>query len=665
MARKRAAEREIKIPRVKSSARKSRCKNDLAKFAQTYFSKPPDKKRYPTERGLCYLPFSPLHLSVISEFEKSIRYGGNDALAVMRGFGKDTIAIVATIWALFYGHLKFVVFACYEMRSAADRIEMVKHQIEINSLLMADFPEVCAPLRALDRAPQRAKQQTYRGEFTRSEWGGVIVLPTIPRSRASGGILAPGSLGGSIRGINHNGRRPDYVIITDPQTREVASSPSQTDDVMKKIRADFGGLGAADTSMSALALVTPMKRGDVADQLTDPSEMPMWNGRRHPAIVEWPERADLWAEYEQLLDSGSRSGDKDGRGANKFYIEHRAEMDKGAVVCWESAYSSRPSSDGTPLENSALQHFMNLRWRIGPEAFSAEYQVEPPEEDGMTAMSPEAVASRLSTYPPCIIPEGATTLVQGIDVSGREIHYTVLACADDATGSVIDYGRIQVDTPEGDLRDPHSTVRPALERAILGALRRRRDEIYGEANPYKNTSGEPVEIQLSFVDSGWLPQVIYAFCNESGPRWQPVKGWQFTPGNTKYSQPARSMRIKTGAGWHAQRTDGGQWIYHIDADHWKLHVQERFTQTEGTAGAWNIFGTDPKEHLRHQYAKHICAEEWDLTQGKFIRRSKWNHYLDTTAYAAAAAAICGAALVREKASEEHEAQEKAWGAIIR
>ena len=187
-AERRSAQRDIEIPACENKRRRGRCKNSLERFCVEYFSKPPNEDKYPGERGLAALPLSEMHKKVFADFQDRILFGGLEALAAPRGFGKDTMAVIAALWATLYGHVRFFVFACYEAHAAAERIDIIKAQIETNEWLMQDFPEVCAPIRALERAAQRAKQQTYRGEYTRSEWGKTIVFPTVPGSAASGCI---------------------------------------------------------------------------------------------------------------------------------------------------------------------------------------------------------------------------------------------------------------------------------------------------------------------------------------------------------------------------------------------------------------------------------------------------------------------------------------------
>ena len=645
--RKAAAARDINISPLPDSnkRRRARFRKDLIGFTRMYFSKPPDQD-HPGSQGLAYLPLSELHVSVLTYFQERILFGGQQAVAAPRGFGKDTMACIAAIWATFYGHANFFVFACYEAGASMSRIETIKSQIETNSWLGIDFPEVCGPAKGLERAAQRAKQQTYKGEFTRIEWGkDQIILPTIKGSKASGAIIAAASLNGSIRGLNVSGRRPDFVAISDPQTAEVAKSQMQIDETMRKIKSDFGGLGAVDRPLSSLALVTIIRRHDVADQLTDRTLSPQWSGLRFKALECMPDRMDLWEQYEALMETGKRNEDPTGREACQFYLEHQAEMDAGAAVAWKEAFIKSLAPDGTQLEYSALQHFMNQRWQFGEEAFATEYQNEPIDGPNASGITAELVASRLSLFPHQVAPKERTfRLVQAIDIGGREIHYLVLAYGEDGSAAVIDYDILRVNAPDtGSLKDPDGATRQALERAVLETLRNRRAELQREVTPYRDMDGNPLEIHLTVIDSGWgaLSDAIYLFCRESGAKWRAIKGHQSEAGNTKYIG-ARTGTV--GDHWHATPMPAARIVlWHLDADYYKMHVQERFLQTPDTPGAWAIYGNDPREH--RMFSRHMVAEEWDVEHNRYNKVSKYNHFFDCAAYAAAAASMTGIKII--------------------
>ncbi len=84
-------------------------------------------------------------------------HGGLFALAMARGSGKSSIAEVACIWAVLYGHRNFVCLIGSDEGHACDMLDSIKTELDSNELLLADFPEVCFPIHALDGISNRAQ----------------------------------------------------------------------------------------------------------------------------------------------------------------------------------------------------------------------------------------------------------------------------------------------------------------------------------------------------------------------------------------------------------------------------------------------------------------------------------------------------------------------------
>jgi len=67
-----------------------------------------------------------------------------------RGSGQSSLAKVACIWALLFGHRDFVCLIGNDKGRAIDMLESIKSELDSNDSLQADFPEVCYPIQALD-----------------------------------------------------------------------------------------------------------------------------------------------------------------------------------------------------------------------------------------------------------------------------------------------------------------------------------------------------------------------------------------------------------------------------------------------------------------------------------------------------------------------------------
>jgi hypothetical protein len=132
--------------------------------------------------------------------------------------------------------LLLVAVVCAIDDLATDFIQDIKTQLEGAGPLADDFPEVCYPIKCLERLTARCRGQTCGGAATRIEWtSDTIVLPTIPGSPASGFRVTAAGITGAIRGLKFTRAdgsmvRPSFVLIDDPQTNESAKSIMQTGD---------------------------------------------------------------------------------------------------------------------------------------------------------------------------------------------------------------------------------------------------------------------------------------------------------------------------------------------------------------------------------------------------------------------------------------------------
>lgn len=163
----RAAQDIGQIPETVNPLRKKLAIDSFKVFCETYFSE------------VFYLPWSPDHLRVIDKIERAVRNGGLFALAMPRGSGKTVLCQTAVVWAALSGASQFICLIAASADRARNLLENIKTWLETNILLHDDFPEVCFPIKCLERIANRQKGQKYLGEPTRIEWSAdKIVLPT-------------------------------------------------------------------------------------------------------------------------------------------------------------------------------------------------------------------------------------------------------------------------------------------------------------------------------------------------------------------------------------------------------------------------------------------------------------------------------------------------------
>ncbi|MFG0319394.1 MAG: hypothetical protein ACF8XB_19145, partial [Planctomycetota bacterium JB042] len=353
--------REIgRPPAVLDPARRAAAREDFRLFAETYLA------------ATFALAWSPDHLRVLARAEACVLHGGQFALAMPRGSGKTSIVEAAALWAVLYGHRRFVAIIGASERHAHELLESLVTEFENNDELAEDFPEVCHPIRSLEGIVHRARGQLCQGERTQITWTkSEIVLPTVSGSVSAGAVVKVAGITGRIRGLKFKrpdgvSTRPDLVVVDDPQTDASARSFSQCVTREGLLAGAVLGLAGPGSKIAALMPCTVIQPGDVADNLLDRKKHPEWNGERTRLIYKIP-KSKLWDRYAEIrADSLRAHGDI--REATAFYEAHRSEMDEGAEVAWPERFNED--------ERSAIQHAMNLKLR-NEAAFWAECQNEP------------------------------------------------------------------------------------------------------------------------------------------------------------------------------------------------------------------------------------------------------------------------------------------------
>lgn len=254
----------------------------------------------------------------------------------------------------------------------------------------------------------------------------------------------------------------------------------------------------------------------------------------------------------------------------------------------------------------------------------------------LTALDAYSLTKRTGLDPQGYCPSGTRRITCAVDVGKWLCHWVALAWTDDATPRIIDYGRLEV--PSSDMSE---------EQAILTTLRRFRDEIVSRG--WESAGGRKM-VDVSFIDSGYKKEPVYAFCRESrGMNFYPSKGFgttQRTP--EKFRQRNKNECVLYGDGFQGVLQAGeGVVLLELNSDHWKGFVHSRLQTPIGQPGALTLFKAKAdNDHLT--IAKHFCAEkrEEDFVPGqgtvtKWVAVSRNNHYLDATAYACAAGYAVG------------------------
>lgn len=577
--RRRNSGLDISIPAAADPERRAQCSRSLVLFAITYF------------RPLLYLALADMHREIASDFEHRALYGGRTAVAAPRGSGKSIWCLIGIVWAILYGHRRYVIYACENHSLADERLAIIKawleHGVMGDTTLLSDFPEVCAPIAALEGRSQRAASMTVNGEPVNMRWtADVIVFPTVAGSACSGARIATTGLSAGVRGSLDAEGRPDYVVIDDPMGDEAAASAAIIRKRRKNINKGMAWLGGQGKTIAMNMLCTIIERNDIGDQYTDRSQSPAWNGRRYQYLKGFnTDTPELAKEYIRLRREKSED-DPDARTAHRFFLDHAADF----AAMWEptlpDAYAGRhvlengaPCNllpDGSEVESSAVEHALNVIADDGMDTFLSEFQNAPVDEyeGAIVPLTVAEVLARENGLPRGVVPHGLTTLVAQFDCGTRtDIHFAVCAFGAGFTGAVIDYGVFPVDESA-----------PADAAVLAGLTAACADVLHRAYAPERG--GNDLSVSLALIDSGFETNTVYDFCNRNPQKHItfPSKG----EGSDNFAIPKRKG-ITHGAGWwYGEARDSRQMVYHVHANWWKSFVDARLRVGLGGAGALSI-----------------------------------------------------------------------------
>lgn len=286
-------------------------------FAETYFphylAKPP----------------SLLHEHLYSDLPMmvSMPEGQRRLVIAPRGSAKSThISLIFPLWCIFRGLKHYIVLIMDAFEQAAVMLEALKAELEVNPRLRYDFPDVFG-----------------QGRVWRE---GDIVTRNNVKVEGFG-------TGKKIRGRRHGPYRPDLAILDDVENDENVESPKQRDKLESWISKAVLKLGPTDGSMDVLYAGTVLHYDAVIIRF---SKKPKWQVTKFQAVLNWPDRMDLWQQWEELYVNELTDD------ADAFYETNKGDMDAGALLNWPS--------------NHSLRYLMEERAGDHP-AFESEYQNKP------------------------------------------------------------------------------------------------------------------------------------------------------------------------------------------------------------------------------------------------------------------------------------------------
>lgn len=340
-------------------ARIQRCETDLLEFALEYFS----ETRNPGNSGnwdgfdIADIADAPaFHREICDVMDDVSNVNVNDKVAVAapRSHAKSTYLSKAfPLRELVYRKRKYGIIISETPAVSSGNLDWISLQLKHNAKLRRDFGPLLSP-------KQQENPKDNSSEFIaweRNEDGTQHLLAKFEAASANQ----------ALRGRNWNGVRPDILVCDD---LEDVKSNAATPELRKKMRDWFAQtvvpLGDPKGKRTALVYMgtTVHHEALLVNVLTKRSD---FKTRVYRAIIEWPERMDLWEACRLVYvdrDNPNRAAD-----AKALYEMNRAEMDRGAIVLWP--------------EVQPLWKLMTWKWDNGSKAFNTEYMNNPVDEESM------------------------------------------------------------------------------------------------------------------------------------------------------------------------------------------------------------------------------------------------------------------------------------------
>ena len=651
---KRSEASRIHIPDVVDLHRRESCLADPEKFLKTYFA-----NRYRR-------PFNQVHYEMIDAMIKAAKYGERMAIAAPRGVGKSELCKGLYPYLFLANIVNFIFLGAATTKLAHKLYLDFQKKIAFNDLLYEDFPEVCAPVRALEGAPQRAMRQHVDGKLTHIVWSKTdyICLPEVEGSPYGGKKMAYFGLDSAFRGCNIDGDRPDFVPVDDPETRESAKSSGQISDREEILDRDVAGLVEDGERLGLCVLTTIQNSYCLSAMLTDRKQKSAWGGRRYGIVVTWPDKMELWQEYVSLRHTAQATGDSEGIAATVFYLDNREEMDAGHEMLSDyfvpryrhiDDFGDEGVPDCLPVKNkqyvqvtfSPLQTAWNKIADTSIDSFKTEYQNDPPKEEEAEkiALTVGRVLKQTSGLEQQEQPDNTFRTVIGLDLGKYKSHWVKSAWDRDCVGSITDYGY------EGTHGLSKYSSERAVETALIDMMEQFADSEVCKKHPPK----------LVLVDSGNFSQACYEACRRIGPPFFPAKGWD----SGRFRMPRQTkddVALFLEAYARVQEDNREKfWLYHVNGEYWKNWLQERFlvdaivddARVPGSIGIFEPPYGDRKFHS--DFGRHMVSESEELVPVPnrpskrvwVVHDRRNNHWLDAGALNVCAAACVGVRLERK------------------
>lgn len=323
--------------------RVDKASKDILYFAYEYFSderNPENEQNLIPEgvtiddapefhRELCDL----LYTVSYDEVNKRVAYGAP------RGHAKSAyLSNIFPLHQIVFDLRKYILILSETDSASKKFIEWVGDQLKYNNKLREDFGDLLSP---------------NKGQNGKDNQEAFIT--------STGILVEASSIGKQLRGKRNGAYRPDLVVLDDLESSKNTNTPELREknlDWFNKVVVPIG-----DPKKTAFVYMGTVVHGD--GLLIEVLNRADFESRVYQAIIDEPERGDLWDTFEEML----RNQDDADRLANAraFYADNKAEMDKGVKVLWAGRWDYR----------SLIEEKVTM----GSKAFNSEFMNNPIDPD--------------------------------------------------------------------------------------------------------------------------------------------------------------------------------------------------------------------------------------------------------------------------------------------
>lgn len=244
--------------------------------------------------------------------------------------------------------------------------------------------------------------------------------------------------------------------------------------------------------------------------------------------------------------------------------------------------------------------------------------------DEAETLSSDDLKGRVEDYP-CPVPDGVTVITAGVDVQADRIELLVRGWGKGQESWLIDRKVFEGDPSRLEGEDTVVSTDPDVAPVKRRSPWERLDE-YLQRAFYLHARGVRLPIACTFIDSGYLSQVVYEFCKPRASRWifaiKGVSGFGKPPLGT----PTRNNRMRLR-------------VYPLAVDEIKATIYRRLTLASPGAGYYHFSRT----HCDDDYFAQLTVEQLKRKNVRGYRVRFWqkpegarNEALDMEGYAWAA-----------------------------